>query len=58
VAGVTPDFTRLEDLADDAGVNPEDVREWLRREIERRREEQPAGAVLLAQPDIATPPLI
>jgi hypothetical protein len=31
-----PDFT-LEDLADDAGVDPEDVRDWLRREVERRR---------------------
>ena len=35
--GPPPDFTRLEDIADDAGINPEEVREWLRREIERRR---------------------
>jgi hypothetical protein len=32
-----PDFTRLEDIADDAGINPEQVCEWLRQEIERKR---------------------
>ena len=31
--------SRLELLADDAGVNPWRLREWLREEIERRRQE-------------------
>jgi hypothetical protein len=31
-----PFVTRLELLADDAGVYPDEPRDWLRREIERR----------------------
>jgi hypothetical protein len=44
-----PDFT-LEELADDAGVDPEDVREWLRREIERRRNVSEPGDKRRCQP--------
>lgn len=32
-----PDFTRLEDIADNAGINPDEVRKWLRDEIDRKR---------------------
>jgi hypothetical protein len=32
-----PDPTPLEYLADDAGVGPDALREWLRAEIERRQ---------------------
>ena len=34
--GPPPDCTQLELLADDAGMSPNWVREYLRREIERR----------------------
>ena len=49
--GPPPDCTRLEDIADDAGINPEEVREWLRQEIERKRalvDAAPDGDSLLA----------
>jgi hypothetical protein len=36
VVGVPPDVTRLEDLADDAGLTPDELRCYLWREIERR----------------------
>jgi hypothetical protein len=42
-----PDFT-LEELADDAGVDPETVREWLRREVERRQRERQSVEPVLA----------